>query len=74
MKTKILTLIMLAGILSFTACKKNYTCTCTTVVGTASTTETHNIDNSTHSNAENTCNNYQTQANNSLPGGTTCGL
>jgi hypothetical protein len=74
MKTIIMTILMLAGILTFTSCKKNYTCTCTTVVGTASTTETHNIDNAYHNDAENTCNNYQTQANNSLPGGTTCHL
>jgi hypothetical protein len=76
MKTKqLLTAASLLLSLACTSCKKNYTCTCTTVVGTASTTQTHSIDNSTHSNAQNTCNNYQTQANNSLPGsGTTCGL
>lgn len=73
-RTKIITAIALLGLATFTSCKKNYTCTCTTVVGTASTVETHNVDNSTLLDAKNTCNNYQTQANNVLPGGTTCHL
>lgn len=74
MKTKIITAIAIISALTLISCKKNYTCTCTTVVGTASTDETHNIDNATYDDAKNTCNNYQTQANNSLPGGTTCHL
>jgi hypothetical protein len=72
--TKIITIIALMSLATFTSCKKNYTCTCTTVVGTASTTETHSIDHSTLGEANNTCNNYQTQANDVLPGATTCGL
>jgi len=76
MKTiKTIVLIALAGIsLTFTSCKKNYTCTCTTVVGTSSADETHSIDNATYTDAKNSCNNYQDQANNTLPGGTTCHL
>jgi len=75
MKTrKMITLIALLGMASFTSCKKNYTCTCTTVVGTGSVTETHSIDDATQPDAKSTCNNYQTQANNTLPGGTTCHL
>ncbi|MDR3680376.1 MAG: hypothetical protein P4L41_10460 [Flavipsychrobacter sp.] len=74
MKTKIISAALLLGVLSFASCKKDYTCTCTTVVGTASTTETHSISNATHNDAKNTCDNYQTQANNALPGGTTCHL
>jgi hypothetical protein len=72
--TKIITMASLLALATFTSCKKNYTCTCTTVVSTLSTTQTHNIDNTTNSDAKNTCNNYQTQANSTLPGGTTCHL
>ena len=75
MKTRnIIIAIVLLGAASFTSCKKNYVCTCTTVVGAGSATETHNVDNATYVDAKNTCNNYQDQANNSLPGGTTCHL
>ena len=42
MKKTIFTIAALAVIMGFTACKKNYTCTCTTnyggVVGTSTTT------------------------------------
>ena len=75
MKTRITLLAIGAiGIFTFGSCKKNYTCTCTTVVSTVSSTTTHNVDNSTYTDAKNTCNNYQTQANSTLPGGTTCHL
>jgi len=60
--------------IAFTSCKKNYTCTCTTVVGTVSGTQTHSIDNSGYVDAKKTCYNYEDQANNVLPGGTTCHL
>jgi len=70
----IITALALISLATFTSCKKNYTCTCTTVVGTVSTTETHSIDNATLGEANNTCNNYQNQANSSLPGETSCGL
>ena len=73
--TKILTAIaLLALATTFTSCKKNYTCTCTTVVGGISGNETHSIDNATYTDAKKSCNNYEDQANNSLPGGTTCHL
>ena len=70
----IISTLALAAMATFTSCKKNYTCTCTTVVGTTSTTETHSIDNATPGEANSTCHNYQVQADNTLPGGTTCGL
>ena len=72
--TKMITILGLLALATITSCKKNYTCTCTTVIGTLSTTQTHSINNATLSSAHNTCENYQTQANNVLPGGTTCGL
>ena len=74
MKKTIFIAIALIGTVTFTSCKKNYTCTCTTVVGGASTTETHDLGDETHHDAQNSCDNYQTQANSSLPGGTTCHL
>ena len=75
MKTKITTFIIaLAGILFMGSCKKDYTCTCTTVISTQSGTITHSISNATYTDAKNSCNNYETQANNTLPGGTTCRL
>lgn len=75
MKTsRIITIIALLGLASFTSCKKNYTCTCTTVVGTSSVKEVHSIDNANYVDAKKICYNYQDQANNVLPGGTTCGL
>jgi len=66
--------IAFLGLAMFTSCKKDYTCTCTTVVGPLSTTEAHSISNVTYSDAKKTCNNYEDQANSSLPGGTTCHL
>ena len=72
-RTKI-TLLALLGLFAFASCKKNYTCTCTTVVGTVSGNTAHSIDNAYYSDAKNSCNNYQDQANSTLPGGTTCHL
>ena len=72
--TKIVMALALLSLGTFTSCKKNYTCTCDTVVGTTTTTETHSEDNMYPTDAKNACNNYQTQANNTLPGGTTCHL
>jgi len=75
MKAKrIITALALLGLAAFTSCKKNYTCTCTTVVGASSVNETHSIDNAYQNDAQNSCNNYQDQANKTLPGGTTCHL
>ena len=73
-KNQIIIALALASITVFGSCKKNYTCTCTTVVGTASTTEVHSVNDAYYGDAKNTCNNYETQANNTLPGGTTCHL
>ena len=66
--------ISLIFLAMFTSCKKNYTCTCTTVVGGASGNTAHSIDNATYIDATRSCKNYEDQANNSLPGGTTCHL
>lgn len=72
--TKLIVAIAVVALASFTSCKKNYTCTCSTVIGTGTVKETHDIDNAYYNDAKRSCNNYENQANNSLPGGTTCHL
>jgi len=73
-QNRIFIVAALLGTLAFASCKKDYTCTCTTVVATGSGTQTHNISNETYNQAKRECNNYEDQANSSLPGGTTCHL
>lgn len=72
--SKLLSALALFSIISFGSCKKDYTCTCTTVVGPGSTDVTHSIDDAYANDAKKSCNNYEDQANNSLPGSTTCHL
>lgn len=72
--TKIIITIALVALAVFPSCKKNYTCTCTTVVGAGSVDIKHSIDNTTYVDAKSSCQNYQDQANAGLPGGTTCHL
>ena len=75
MKTRNITVALaLLAVDSFTACKKDYTCTCTTVIASVSVTDKHAVDNATYSDAKKPCSNYEGQANNSYPGGTTCHL
>lgn len=75
MKTRnILTVIALVAVASFTSCKKDYTCTCTTVIGGVSIDDRHDIDQATYTDAKKSCQNYEDQANNVYPGGTTCRL
>ncbi len=75
MKTRLVLLSAgILGIIAFGSCKKNYTCTCTTVIGSASSTQAHSVDKATLVDARNTCDNYERQANNTFPGGTTCHL
>jgi hypothetical protein len=73
--TRTITAIALMGLATFTSCsKKDYVCTCTTVVGAASTDIKHNINNAYYGDARKSCNNFQDEANSSLPGGTSCHL
>ncbi len=75
MKTsRIITAIALLGLTTFTSCRKDYTCTCTTVVGAGSVDVKHEIDRSNYADAKMSCNNFEDQANSTLPGGTTCRL
>ncbi len=73
-KTKMITVFALLGFIAITSCKKNYTCTCNTVIVTGTIKEVHSIDNAYYNDAKNSCQNYQDQANKTLPGGTKCGL
>lgn len=75
MKTSgIFAAVGLLVIVAFGSCKKNYTCTCTTIVGTASSVNTHSIDNASYPAAKRTCNDYESEANHTLPGTTSCHL
>ena len=67
-------IIALAIFATTTSCTKDYTCTCTTVVGAVSSNVKHDINNTRYDEAVKSCKNYEEQANNSLPGGTTCHL
>lgn len=72
--SRIVTAVALLAVATFTSCKKNYTCTCTTVIGTGSIDVKHSIDDAYQSDAQKSCNNYQDEANRTVPGGTTCHL
>ena len=66
--------IALISAASFTSCKKDYTCTCTTVVGGVSADVKHDINDATYVDAKKSCKNYEDEGNNSLPGSTDCHL
>ncbi len=59
---------------TFTSCKKDYTCTCTTAIGAVSGDVHHDIDNSSWPDAKRSCQNYEDEANRSVPGSTSCRL
>jgi predicted small secreted protein len=74
-KSRIIVAVALLGIsATFASCKKDFVCTCNTVVGAGSVEIKHNIDNANRYDAQKSCNNYEDQANSTLPGGTTCHL
>ncbi len=72
--TRIISALALLVMATFTSCKKDYTCTCTTVVGAASVDVKHNINNTNYAEAKKSCTNFQDEANSTLPGGTSCRL
>jgi len=74
-KSRIIVAVALLGIsATFASCKKDFVCTCNTVVGAGSVEVKHDIDNANRYDAQKSCNNYEDQANSTLPGGTTCHL
>lgn len=66
--------LSLVAALSFSSCKKDYTCTCTTTVGSVSTTKTHDLSNQTIRDAEDACDRFEANANNGGIGTTNCHL
>jgi hypothetical protein len=72
--TIIISGLALFAVATFTSCKKNYTCTCTTVVGSLSGDVKHDINNSSYTGAKKLCNEYQDQSNATYPGSTACRL
>ena len=72
-KAKIILAVAILG-MTFTSCKKDYTCTCTTVVSGVGVDVRHSIDDATLVDAKKSCNNYEDQGNSGLPGSTTCHL
>jgi hypothetical protein len=71
---RIVPALAILALATFTSCRKNYTCTCTTVVGAASTDVRHSIDKTNYADARLSCLNYEDEANASLPGSTACRL
>ena len=71
---KIISGFAILAALSLTSCKKDYTCTCTTVVTAVSTNIQHSVNDATYTDAKRSCKNYEDQANSGLPGSTTCHL
>ncbi|RYE23247.1 MAG: hypothetical protein EOP51_11145 [Sphingobacteriales bacterium] len=45
--------------LSFASCKKDYTCTCTSSIGSTSQTYTQSLPNQTRADAKDACENYE---------------
>lgn len=75
MKKMVIMIAMLAGSsLTFTSCMKDYTCTCTTTVGDASTTMTYDLPNQKQKDAETYCDRFEYDANMNMAGTTTCDL
>jgi|GEM_PF-515832 len=66
--------LLLLSAVAFTSCRKNYNCTCTTVIGSVSTSQVHSIDKAGYVDARRECASYEEEGNASLPGTTTCRL
>ena len=60
-------------VIAIMSCKKNLALR-EAIRQTWSVNVTHSINNAYPGDAKKSCNNYQDQANNTLPGGTTCHL
>ena len=66
--------LTLVAALSFSSCKKDYTCTCTTTVGGVSTTKTHDLQNQNYKDSDEACDRFEADANNGGIGTTNCHL
>lgn len=58
----------------FTSCKKDYTCTCTTTVGSIGSTKAYDLPNQRIHDANEACERYESDANNGGIGTTNCHL
>lgn len=58
---------------SFTSCKKDYTCTCTSV-GSISSTKSYDLQNQNYADAQDACERFEADANNGGLGTTACHL
>jgi len=75
MKLKFFSLSLFAlSIVAFSSCKKDYTCTCTTSVGSVSNTTTHDLPNQHYSDAKSACDRFESDANSGGLGTTNCHL
>lgn len=66
--------LTLVAALSFSSCKKDYSCTCTTTVAGVSTTKTHDLQNQNYKDADEACDRFEADANNGGVGTTNCHL
>lgn len=75
MKKIVVMIAILAGSsFAFTSCKKDYTCTCTTSIGSLSNTVTHDLPNQNLKDANEACDRFEDNANDNTPGTTNCHL
>ena len=76
MKSGIICFVLVAmSIFSFTSCKKDYTCTCTTSLGGISSTVVHDLPNQRINDATDACDRFESDANNTNgPTTTNCHL
>lgn len=58
----------------FASCKKDYTCTCTTTVGSVSTTKVYDLRNQRPHDANDACERFEDDLNNGNLGTTNCHL
>ena len=68
------TMIIFGSSVLFTSCKRNYTCTCTTSVGSVSNTVVHDLQKQRIHDANDACERFETDANNTGIGTTNCHL
>ena len=73
MKNSIILIIALATSVTFTSCKKNYTCTCDTVQADGSNEKTtHELQKQTNEDAKDFCERYEDDLNEIKQGTTGC--
>ncbi len=74
MKSIAICSLLIVVSIAFPACKKNFTCTCTTTVSSVSTTKVYDLPHQYPHDANRACDRFETDANNSGIGTTNCHL